>query len=395
MVRRSYREHPERAGGGPQHLTRSALLVVGLGVLAGCVPAVRAVRVPLPAAIDTVWYISSRARVAGRDSRMLADSLEYGVAIFRRAATDGTRAEVDLTLIDSATVSARTFAEALRRQVAALPTPDDFAVLYVHGFATSRREAWKYTAQARQLTGHRAPWIAFCWPSNGHGIAWPRRGEIIMRAYHDDSVSAQASRPAFSQAATTLVDGLGHHQVVMAVHSLGAQVAGESIAGDSALRATLQRRPLRALAFMVPDVETAHFRDDLLPALSDVAPRRVLYVSGRDRALALVSSADGTPRAGRRSRPLLTAPTLETVDITDGVTTESWFQRVFGTHHAIRRQAGMLFDLANVVGTGRDASCRRQLGTGVRNDDGTWTLRRVSLPGPDAVRACQPFGLEP
>jgi esterase/lipase superfamily enzyme len=325
---------------------------------------------------------------------MLADSLEYGVAVFQRAATDGTTADVELTLADSATVPASTFAEMVRRQVAALATPDDFAVLYVHGFGTSLHEAWKYTAQARQLTGQRAPWIAFCWPSNGHGIDWPRRGELLTRAYRADSIAANASRPAFARATSMLVEALDRHQLVMAVHSLGAQVAGEAVAGDTAFRATLQHRPLRALAFMVPDVETTHFRNDLLPALTDIAHRRVLYVSGRDRALALAATASGTPRAGRRTNPLLSAPALETVDITDGVTTEGWFQRVFGTHHAIRRQAGMLFDLGNIVGSGRAASCRTVLGTGRMHDDSTWALRPVALPPRDMVRGCPPFHVD-
>lgn len=395
MARRFFHDHRVQTIDERWRLTTSTLAMVCLGVIAGCAPAVRAVRLPFPTAIDSVWYVSVRARDGGRDTRTLAASLEYGVAIFRRTATDGPTVNVEWTLLDTTAMSADAFAQALRQQVAALAAPEDYAVLYVHGFATSLHEAWKYTAEARQLTGRRAPWIAFCWPSNGHGIAWPRNGELLMRAYHEDSVSAQASRPAFARTAMELVEALDRQQLVMAVHSLGAQLAGESIGGDSALRATLRRRPLRALAFLVPDVETAHFRDDLLPALVDIAARRVLYVSGRDRALALVSGADGTPRAGRRSRPALTGPTLETVDITDGVTTEGWVQRLFGTHHAIRRQAGMLFDLANVVGTGRGASCRSTLGTGVRNDDGTWSLRRVSLPELDAWRTCPAFGVEP
>ncbi len=370
------------------------LAIAFLGVVVGCAPAVRVTAAPQPAAVDSLFYISTRARTGGRDTRALADSLEYGVAIFNRAATDGTSPDAALTLADSSTVSASTFADLLRQRLAALAAPDDFAVLYVHGFGTSLHEAWQYTAQAQQLSGSRAPWIAFCWPSNGRGITWPRPGDLLLKAYHDDSASAQASRPAFARAAAALVNVLDTNQVVLAVHSLGAQLAGEAIAADSAFRATLQQRPLRALAFLMPDVATARFRDDLLPVFSDIAQRRVLYLSGNDRALAFVSGVSGPPRAGRRTVPRLSHPMLETVDVTEGLTTEGWFQRAFGTHHAIHRKVGMLFDLSSIVGAGYAASCRAVLGTGTRNDDGTWSLRRVPAPPREALLACPPFIVE-
>lgn len=371
------------------------MLAIGfVGIVDGCVPAMRTGGAPHPAAVDSVWYISTRARVDGMDTRALADSLEYGVAVFRRAATGGTSPDAPLTLTDSGTMSASTFGDLLRQRVGTLVAPDDFALLYVHGFGTSLHEAWQYTAQAQQLSGSRAPWIAFCWPSNGRGISWPRAGELLLRAYHEDSASAQASRPAFARAATALVRVLDTNQVLLAAHSLGAQLVGESVAADSALRATLLRRPLRALAFLMPDVATARLHEVLLPAFSDIARRRVLYMSGNDRALAFVSRASGTPRAGRRSIPRLSHPMLETVDVTAGLTTEGWLQRAFGTHHAIHLKVGMLFDLSSVVGAGYGSSCREMLGTGARNDDGSWSLLRVPVPPRQALLACPPFTVE-
>lgn len=368
------------------------MMAIGCGgALAGCTAAVRATTEPRPAGMDSVWYMSMRARDQGTDTRLLADSVEYGVAIFHREASDGTTPDVALTLVDSVTLSARAFRDALRGEVTTGPTSDAMAMLYVHGFGTSLHEAWTFTAQARQLAGSRAPWIAFCWPSNGRGITWPRARALLTRAYQEDSMAAQASRPTFARAVGALAESLDDNTLVMAVHSLGVQLAGESLAFDSTLRTVLERRPLRALAFMVPDVEAERFRDSLLPAFAPITRRQVLYVSSRDRALAIAGQAAGAPRAGQHTNPVLRHPLLETVDITDGVTTEGWFQRAFGTHHAIRRQAGMLFDLTHIVGAGLAASCRADIGTGRLREDGTWALQKGTRPPRDALRPCPPY----
>ncbi|MBY0489691.1 MAG: alpha/beta hydrolase [Gemmatimonadaceae bacterium] len=343
---------------------------------------------------DTVWYVAIRNRSSQRSLPRADDSLEYGLALFRAPHEQRAGSTGDLTFESREVLSAAAFHDALQQRVRRPRETTAGAVLYVHGFATSISEAWEYTATAQQFGGAHDPWIAFAWPSHGHGITWPRRGAWFSQAYREDSASTVISQPAFARALMNVVDAVGGEALTVTAHSLGGQLVGNVLASDTAVRRALQAQPLRALAFLVPDVEAERFRDSLLPTFAAIAHRRVLYVSGRDRALALARRVSGSTRAGQRVSPPLAPDLTETVDITDALTTEGWFQRLVGTHHAVRRLAGVLFDVANVVAGGRDPICREQVGTGVRQVDGTWMLRRVPNPRSAELDGCPPFRTE-
>lgn len=329
--------------------------------------------------VDTLWYVSARARVAGRDSRELADSLEYGIAVFTRPELrDPYTDRVTVTLVDSARLTAGEFSASLRARTRGAPSPRDFAVLYVHGFGTSLHEAWNYAAIARARTGSSAPWIAFSWPSNGSGLAAPRLGELFSRAYRDDSAAAASSRPAFARALRAVIGATSAARLVVAPHSLGGQVVGESLAEDDSLRVLLGATRLRAVAFIAPDIESRRFAEYTVPAVQPLARRVLLYTSAHDRVLALSRNISNSQRAGLYEGSPLVREGLETVDVTEGVSAGGWLQRIFGTHHAIRRASGTLFDLAGVVGTERIAECRDALGTGTRGLDQVWRLTSIA-----------------
>ncbi|HNV74837.1 MAG TPA: alpha/beta hydrolase [Gemmatimonadaceae bacterium] len=351
----------------------------------GCARAPSPDVAPRTMVADTVWYVSARARVDGIDSQLLADSLEYGFAILtRERVADPYTDAVDVTIADSVPLSEADFVARLRARTDAGVAPDDFAVLYVHGYATSLHEAWTYAAVARVRTGADAPWIAFAWPSNGSGIASPRIGALFARAYHDDSAAAASSRPAFVRALRSVIAGTVASRLVLAPHSLGAQVVGESLADDLPLRITLGATPLRAVAFIAPDVESRRFAKYIVPAVSPLTRRVLLYASSGDRVLALSRGINKSQRAGLHDGTPLTHDGLETVDVSDGVGAGGWLQRVFGTHHAIRRASGTLFDLARVVGAERVPDCRLTLGTATLGGDRIWRL------GPAIPRGAAP-----
>lgn len=348
----------------------------------------------IPAAADTVWYISARARVDGRDSRLLSDSLEFGFAVFaRQPVADPARGTVELVLVDSMTMSEGAFAAALARRVDANAAPDDYAVWYVHGFGTSRHEVWTHAAMARVRTEGAAPWVVFSWPSNGSGVTWPRLDDLVTRAYRQDSAMASSSRAAYIGAQRVVTTTLGAQRVLLVAHSLGAQLVGEALAEDVTLRSELGAGPLRALAFVAPDVESRRFADYLVPAVTPLARRVLLYTSSRDRVLGLSRAVNESQRAGLHDGSPLVRTGLETVDVSRGPVAGGWLQRNAGNHHGIRLAAGALFDLTRIVGAERSGECRVAMGTATHEQPSLWRLTPAPTPlQVPAGEACRTAG---
>ncbi len=381
---------------GMTRLAVVALTALALALLAlsGCVVRTRALSAV--ATRDTLWYVSARSRQEGRDRRKLADTLEYGAAIFDRPSvrdpfTDG----LTLTLRDSVRLTRDTFLSALRVRMSTQVAPDDFAVFYVHGFGTSLGECWNQPLHARVRSGSTAPWIAFCWPSHGAGVAWPRWGSVFVRAYEDDTAAVTASEPAFRRVLADVTGAIGSTQLLLAAHSLGGRLVSEAIARpmpatDPLDAGTPVDTPLRAIAFLALDHSAARFADTLVPALQARTRRLVLYTSRRDRALGVSRRFHDTPRAGLAEPNPLRRDGLETVDVTEALATDGWFQQLFGNHHSIRRASATVWDLTHIVGRGYSPSCRDTLGFGTHDADGSWRLLAGQRPDTTRLPRCLP-----
>ena len=358
-------------------------------LLSGCSGRAPLGSVSPQAVTDTLWYISVRARDAlGRDTRRLADSLEFGLVV-SRIRSDGNilAGDIDVSQVDSVRLTASAFAAALRHRARRTPGGDSLAVLIVHGFGTSLREAWSYAAEARVRSRSGAPWVAFCWPSNGAGVAWPRPGQILTRAYREDSAAATASLSGFSEAARVLISSLGSNHLVVVAHSMGSQVVGSALAEDTLLRAVLAEGRLRGLAFIAPDIETQYFNGLVIPAIRPLTQRIVIYASSNDRVLQLSRAINRTGRAGLIRDETVSFSGVEIVDTTEGASAENPAHRVVGTHHAIKRASAVLFDLHIIFG-GYAADCRATLGTGELQSRGSWKLSAATPPPLSALAAC-------
>ncbi len=363
---------------------------------------------------DTIWYISARARDDhGRDTRRLADSLEYGIVISAVGNADGQTTDalsanavsavalsadalsrdIDLTLVDSVRMTESEFVGALRNRARSAPASadgarDSLVALMVHGFGTGLHEAWDYGTQAHLRARSKAPWVVFCWPSNGSGVAWPRAGEVLVRAYRQDSIAATNSRAAFAASLGTLIDAAGSGQLLVVAHSLGAQIVGETLTADSTLRRRLGEVPLRALAYFAPDVATSRFNDVVLPATMPLARRVAIYASSNDKLLTLSRRINRSERAGLLRGTASPPRGLDLVDVTRGLSAENRIQRLFGSHHALRRATSALFDLLTIVANGVPASCRATLGTASVNARGIWELTAIPPPWHDSIGSC-------
>jgi pimeloyl-ACP methyl ester carboxylesterase len=337
---------------------------------------------------DTIWYVSARARdERGRVLRTLADTLEYGAAIFERApVSDAFSDKLSFTLRDSLQFSRDAFLNAVLSRVNAQPQTEDFAVLYVHGFGTGLDECRSHPVHARTRSLSGAPWIAFCWPSHGAGITWPRLGSVFVRAYEDDTASVTRSAPAFRQTLDDVAGTLGADRVLLTTHSLGGRMVSELLARtpvDGPPRDTL-----RALAFIALDHEATRFADTLLPALRHVTHRIVLYAERRDRPLIISRRMHDSPRAGLADPEPLVRNGLESVNVSDAFVNDSWLQRIVGNRHSIKRASALLWDLTHVVGSKRDPSCRETVGLGRLNVSGVWQMLAVPRPDTAALSRC-------
>lgn len=371
--------------------------VVSLVALAGMLLAASGCRPLLgrraaPVVVDTLFYISARARENGRDAARLADSLEYGMVFTRRPilddpVTDGARIQV----LDTLQLSREAFVDALAGCAANPADPARFAVMYTHGYGTSLRDLWEHAALARVRARGTQPWIVFAWPSIGSGVAWPRAGEVVTAAYRRDSASAAASRGAFATALSTAHSATGGARLMLIAHSLGGQLVGESFREDSSLQRLLSADPLRAMAFVSPDIALERFGDSIVPTTRRLVQRLLLYASSDDRVLYFSAVVNDTERAGRiaNRRPSIPVfPGVESVDMTDGQYANSWLVQAFGTRHALRRKSAALFDLVHIVGAQRSPDCRRLLGTAERLESGAWRLTPVPVPAPSAAARC-------
>jgi esterase/lipase superfamily enzyme len=342
--------------------------------------------------VDTLYYISARARADGRDVARLAEQLEYGLVITARpAARDPRGGRVAFDVVDSIRLDRAGFVAALHARTDAMPAAQSFAVLYTHGYGTSLHESWEHTNSSRVRAHSEQPWVVFSWPSIGSGVALPEDGALVTAAYRRDSANAEASRAAYAEALGAVHDAVGGRRAMLVAHSMGGQLVGETLARDAALRQRLVRDPLRAVAFVSPDIDAARFGDALLPTLRRLSERVLLYASSDDRVLAMSQRVNDTERAGRITgapRSLTVRPGLESIDMTDAEYADSRLVHAFGTRHALRRKSGALFDLVHIVGAGMNPECRATLGTAARLPSGAWKLTDGPVPAVGAASLC-------
>lgn len=370
-----------------------ALALAALTVASACAAPVTSS--PAPTAVDTLYYISARDRAAEDGLPKVAATLEYGLVLTRRPRMDDPTSDgARIAILDSVLLTRESFIAALQARVPHDAPPQEFAVLYTHGYGTSLHNLWEHSALARLRSRGEQPWIVFAWPSIGSGVAWPRDGEIFTAAYRLDSAAAVASRGMYTAALTTVHEAIGGARLLPVAHSLGGQLVGETLREDAGLRLRLVADPLRALAFVSPDVEVRRFGDTIVPAARPLTQRLLLYASADDRVLFFSERINASMRAGR-VREVADGPVvfngLESVDITEGQYANSWIVNAFGTRHALRRKSAALFDLVHLVGAQRDASCREALGTAERLASGAWRLTSADVPAPQRATSCAGF----
>ena len=337
-------------------------------------------QVPAPAATDTIWYVTNRTP-SGTGWQNQRGELTYGVRTFQVAPKPGaelpwTAGVRKLVLADSAIPEGawadRLTQSSLHGAAAGLPV-----FVYVHGYGTSFTEATEQAAELRRRGNFEGPVVVFSWPAGGSGFARPTLDQPLTRAYWRDAERARESIPDLVVVLQQLASTLGASRLVVASHSMGSTVVDGALR-DQALSDALAVTPLRATAFLSPDVDATYFADSLISVARRSSSRQVLYGSRNDRMLKISSIIHGAPRAGQLGQKAPWSADVEVLDVTDARVAGNWWIRHFGTNHAFRRRPEAVQDLFNLVLRDVPADCRATSDSWVHEPDGSWRLQGAS-----------------
>ena len=341
---------------------------------------------PRDTTADTTYYVTNRARLAGRLDRAHGDSLEFGIVVTRFVGPGGVTLADRLTeklsalQVDSLQLTREDFLGRLRVADAQAGADGEGAVLYVHGYATSFRRGILQGAEIAHRERLRGPMIVFSWPAHRAFASWPSFGALISGIYRDDALSAARSEESFRAALAVVISAVHPRNLTVVGYSLGAQLVAEALRASTPIHDALGTTPLRALVFFAPDVAADRFRDSLAAPMSSLALRRVVYASRADRMLTLSRLVNHSARAGQEGgERMLAESDLEVVDVTDGRRTSSFARRLFDPRHSMRFASSALYDFNGVV-RGIGVECRDVEGIALRATARSWKLTSAPIP---------------
>ncbi|MFI5163434.1 MAG: alpha/beta hydrolase [Sphingobacteriales bacterium] len=183
--------------------------------------------------------------------------------------------------------------------------PKQHALLFVHGYNTSFKEAAYRTAQ-----------LAWDIPFVGYAgfYSWPSAAKLLP--YPSDGAAARSSVFHLKAYIKNLLEIPGLEQLHIIAHSMGGLILTLSLKDlQTNAGMTKQLEKVSQLILGAPDIDQKEFRKEILPYIEKVGHRRTLYASDHDLALEW-SSAGRTfrERLGQIGDDIFVAPGLDTVE---------------------------------------------------------------------------------
>jgi len=176
------------------------------------------------------------------------------------------------------------------------------AVVYIHGYNTSFKEAARRAAQLGADLEIRGAMGFFSWPSQG-----------TKQGYIPDSAAIEASEAHIADFLADFATQSGSDRVHVIAHSMGNRGLLRAISRIVADATRLSACRFTHLILAAPDVDTNVFID-LARNFEKVAKRATLYVSHKDVLLEASSWLHDYPRAGIRP-PVTVVPKIDTIDV--------------------------------------------------------------------------------
>jgi esterase/lipase superfamily enzyme len=184
-------------------------------------------------------------------------------------------------------------------------SPEQHALLFIHGYNNSFEEAARRTAQ-----------IAWDLPFDGLAgfFSWPSSGKLPD--YLADEAKARSSAPALLHFLRTILGDTGIKKLHLIAHSMGNQVMTLSL---NALKrepdTTLLLSAVQQLILAAPDIDQEEFRNTILPEFKGVGARRTIYASDHDSALSVSSFLRrDRKRLGQIGENIFLDPALDTIE---------------------------------------------------------------------------------
>ncbi|QDH34299.1 alpha/beta hydrolase [Porphyrobacter sp. YT40] len=162
----------------------------------------------------------------------------------------------------------------------------DDALVFIHGYNVSFREAALQTAQIGADLGFTGAMSFFSWPSRGR-----------LLGYLMDGTTIEASEGAIAQYLVDVAEKSGARRVHVIAHSMGNR--GLLGAMNAIVREAAARTDKRfgQIILAAPDVDAQTFRQ-LASAYETLAERTTLYVSPADLAVRASRLVNGADRIG-------------------------------------------------------------------------------------------------
>jgi len=181
------------------------------------------------------------------------------------------------------------------------------AFLFIHGYNITFEEAAKRTAQmAHDLGFDGAPTF----------YSWPSQGSVDPIAYTTDENNIEWSQANIRNFLEDFFARSKARNIYLIAHGMGNRALTRVVVSLLADKPILRRR-LKEVILAAPDIDADVFKRDIAPALAAANLPVTLYVSSKDRELALSKKVHGGyARAGNPGRGMIVAPGIETVDAT-------------------------------------------------------------------------------
>ena len=171
------------------------------------------------------------------------------------------------------------------------------ALVFVHGFHTSMKEAMLRTAQLAHDLRFKGPAVAFNWPSHD-----------ALMDYNKDGRNAELSAGPLANFLVKLSQQAGIKRIHVIAHSMGNRVLVNALPAMGEAKSTV-----REIALMAPDIDSAIFKQLAARFPKSVGPI-ALYASSRDKALLASAAFGGYERAGQGGKNILVVPGIDTID---------------------------------------------------------------------------------
>ena len=210
--------------------------------------------------------------------------------------------------------------------------PKKRALIYIHGFGTSFKNAALTTAQLAYDIKFDGTPIFFSWPS---------LGSVDPRAYNTDGDAARTAEIDLKELLTNVRSSVGADgEIYLIAHSMGNVPLLDFL--YDADKAAVPNLLANEIVFAAPDVDRDYFLSRI-ETLTQKHERMTLYASSKDKALLISSSVlrEGPPRAGLvldGGLPAIIRAGIDTIDVS-ALSTD-----IFDVAHGTYAQSAVLLD---------------------------------------------------